>query len=177
MGGNDELIFDGGSFVADAEGRILHQLPLFEEAFAVIDVPSDESARLPDDVPDLDLTSQLERGLVLGIHDYFRKQGLPPGAVIGLSGGIDSAVTAHLAVEALGAEQVVGIAMPGPFSSEHSVTDALALGENLGIDCANGADRGVSTRPIATSSPDYSGPKMTTDSPNRTSNRESVARP
>ena len=134
VGGNDELIFDGGSFVVDAQGRITAQLPLFEEAFEVVDLPPAGAGRLPDDVPDLDRTAQLEGGLVLGIRDYFRKQGLPPGAVIGLSGGIDSAVTAHLAVLALGAEQVLGIAMPGPFSSEHSVDDALALGENLGIE-------------------------------------------
>jgi NAD+ synthetase len=71
---------------------------------------------------------------VLGIRDYFRKQGLPPDAVIGLSGGIDSAVTAHLATRALGPERVLGVAMPGPFSSEHSVRDALALGSALGIE-------------------------------------------
>ncbi len=134
VGGNDELIFDGGSFVVDASGRITAQLPLFEEAFEIVEVPSLDPGRLPDDVPELDRTAQLEAGLVLGIRDYFRKQGLPPGAVIGLSGGIDSAVTAHLAVLALGREQVLGIAMPGPFSSEHSVDDALALGENLGIE-------------------------------------------
>jgi NAD+ synthetase len=73
-------------------------------------------------------------GLVLGIRDYFGKQGLPPGAVVGLSGGIDSAVTAHLAVAALGPEQVLGVAMPSPFSSSHSIEDALALGRNLGIE-------------------------------------------
>ncbi|MCP5058566.1 MAG: NAD+ synthase [bacterium] len=134
VGGNDELIFDGGSFVVGSSGRVLAQLPLFEEAFEIVDVPGTTAGRLPDDVPESDRVSQLERGLVLGIHDYFRKQGLPPGAVIGLSGGIDSAVTAHLAVEALGAKQVVGIAMPGPFSSGHSVDDALTLGERLGID-------------------------------------------
>ncbi len=134
VGGNDELIFDGGSFVVDEEGRVLAQLPLFEEAFEVVELPGSEPGRLPDDVPDLDRVSQLERGLVLGIHDYFRKQGLPHAAVIGLSGGIDSAVTAHLAVEALGADQVLGVAMPGPFSSEHSVDDALGLGGHLGIE-------------------------------------------
>jgi NAD+ synthase (glutamine-hydrolysing) len=71
---------------------------------------------------------------VLGIRDYFRKQKLPPGAVIGLSGGVDSAVTAHLAVQALGADRVLGVLMPGPFSSEHSVADAEALAHNLGIE-------------------------------------------
>jgi NAD+ synthetase len=71
---------------------------------------------------------------VLGVRDYFRKQGLPPGAVLGLSGGIDSAVTAHLAVQALGRERVLGVAMPGPFSSGHSVEDAVELARNLGIE-------------------------------------------
>jgi len=83
--------------------------------------------------PDPERTAQLEGALVLGIRDYFRKQDLPPGAVIGLSGGVDSAVTAHLAVEALGREAVAGVAMPGPFSSPHSLEDALALGRSLGI--------------------------------------------
>jgi NAD+ synthase (glutamine-hydrolysing) len=89
---------------------------------------------LPEEIHDPERAAQLEAGLVLGIRDYFRKQGLPPGAVVGLSGGIDSAVTAHLAVEALGNDRVLGIAMPGPFSSGHSVADALALGECLGIE-------------------------------------------
>jgi NAD+ synthetase len=134
VGGNDELIFDGGSFVSDAEGRILTQLPLFEPAFEIVDVEAEaEGGVEPDDVIDPDHVDQLEAGLVLGIRDYFRKQGLPPGAVVGLSGGIDSAVTAHLAVEALGADQVVGVAMPSPYSSEHSVEDALELGRLLGI--------------------------------------------
>jgi NAD+ synthase (glutamine-hydrolysing) len=143
VGGNDELIFDGGSFVADASGRIRAALPLFEPALAVVDLDAPESGYGPDEVDELQGPAQLEAGLVLGIRDYFRKQGLPPGAVIALSGGIDSAVTAHLAVRALGAEQVLGIAMPGPFSSEHSLEDALALGESLGVEV-----RTVDIRPI-----------------------------
>lgn len=134
VGGNDELIFDGGSFVADANGRIRAALPLFEPALEVVDLALPSSGPLPSEVPELSPVEQLEAGLELGIRDYFRKQGLPPGAVIGLSGGIDSAVTAHLAVRALGADRVLGVAMPGPFSSGHSVTDALALGRNLGIE-------------------------------------------
>jgi NAD+ synthetase len=134
VGGNDELIFDGASFVVDEKGRIRAALPLFEPAFEIVDLHSQAPGQIPEEVADLDRIAELEAGLVLGIRDYFRKQGLPPGAVVGLSGGIDSAVTAHLAVEALGSDRVVGIAMPGPFSSEHSVDDALALGKHLAIE-------------------------------------------
>ena len=134
VGGNDELIFDGGSFLVDAQGRIRASLPLFEPHLAIVDLPGGGPGQLPEEVADPEPVAQLEAGLVLGIRDYFRKQGLPPGAVVGLSGGIDSAVTAHLAVQALGSSSVVGIAMPGPFSSQHSVNDALALGRHLGIE-------------------------------------------
>jgi NAD+ synthase (glutamine-hydrolysing) len=134
VGGNDELIFDGGSFVCDAAGKVMAHLPLFEEAFAVVDL-ADGGARLaPDAVQDPEPVDQLEAGLVTGIRDYFRKQGLPPGAVVGLSGGIDSALTAHLATRALGPARVLGVIMPGPFSSDHSVRDAEELGRLLGIE-------------------------------------------
>jgi len=141
VGGNDELIFDGGSFFVDAQGRIRVSLPLFESALEVIDVDDPPAPLTAIDEP-LG-AAQLEAGLVLGIRDYFRKQQLPPGAVIGLSGGVDSAVTAHLAVQALGADRVLGVLMPGPFSSEHSVTDAEALARHLGIET-----RCVDIRPI-----------------------------
>ena len=134
VGGNDELIFDGGSFATDARGKIIASLPLFESAMTVVDIPGSQEGILPSEVEEGDRITQLEAGLVLGIRDYFLKQNLPPGAVIGLSGGIDSAVTAHLAVEALGAERVTGIAMPGPFSSDHSIRDAAVLAECLGIE-------------------------------------------
>jgi NAD+ synthetase len=134
VGGNDELIFDGGSFAVDASGRFFQTSPLFESCLSVVDVETGGGSLALGDIADPERIAQLEAALALGIQDYFRKQGLPPGAVIGLSGGIDSAVTAHLAVAALGRERVLGIAMPGPFSSGHSVDDALALGENLGIE-------------------------------------------
>jgi NAD+ synthetase len=143
VGGNDELIFDGASFALDGRGRVRAALPLFEPAVEVIDLEAPPLDLAPDEVADPEAVVQLERGLVLGIRDYFRKQGLPPGAVIGLSGGVDSAVTAHLAVEALGAERVLGVLMPGPFSSEHSVADARALARNLGIEA-----RLVDIRPV-----------------------------
>jgi len=130
VGGNDELIFDGGSFVVNAQGEEILSLAHFETDLQIVDL---ENAA-PQPAPVMDPADELERGLVLGIRDYFQKQALPPRAVVGLSGGIDSAVTAHLAVEALGADAVLGILMPGPFSSDHSVDDALCLSRNLGIE-------------------------------------------
>lgn len=130
VGGNDELIFDGSSFVIDATATVVDRLDSFREDFAVVD--PFERGRPPAAAlePDVEL---LERALVLGVRDYLHKLGLH-SAVIGLSGGIDSAVTAHIAERALGAENVLGILMPGPFSSEHSVRDAEELGRNLGIE-------------------------------------------
>ena len=134
VGGNDELVFDGGSCVLDARGRVQAALPLFEPALEVVDLDAPGLDAAPDALEEPGATAQLETGLVLGIRDYFRKQGLPPGAVVGLSGGVDSAVTAHLAAQALGPDRVLGVLMPGPFSSEHSVADAQALAGNLGIE-------------------------------------------
>ncbi|MCR9094709.1 MAG: NAD+ synthase [bacterium] len=133
VGGNDELIFDGGSCVITPNGQVHSALPLFETGLGICELPAGPGTPIGE-VEDLEAVAQLERGLVLGIRDYFLKQNLPPGAVIGLSGGIDSAVTAYLAVEALGADRVLGVAMPGPFSSDHSISDAFRLGELLGIE-------------------------------------------
>ena len=130
VGGNDELVFDGASFVVDAAGRVITRLARFEEDFAMVDaLPIGQwpAGEVEDEV------ELLERALVLGIRDYMHKLGLSR-VVIGLSGGVDSSVTTHLAVRALGPENVVGLLMPGPFSSEHSLTDARALAQNLGID-------------------------------------------
>jgi NAD+ synthase (glutamine-hydrolysing) len=143
VGGNDELVFDGGSFAVDGRGQVRAALPLFDAAFEVVELDAPGPGLAPEEVADPEPTEQLEAGLVLGIRDYFRKQGLPPGAVIGLSGGVDSAVTAWLAVRALGPERVLGVAMPGPFSSPHSLADAEALGRSLGIEV-----RRVDIRPL-----------------------------
>lgn len=142
-GGNDELIFDGGSCVVDRNGHLRAMLPLFEENLTILDLDAPPLDLAPEQVVDMTEIEQLEAGLVLGMRDYFRKQGLPPRAVVGLSGGIDSAVVAHLAVKALGAHNVLGVLMPGPFSSQHSVTDAEVLAKNLGIET-----RVVDIRPI-----------------------------
>jgi NAD+ synthetase len=130
VGGNDDLIFDGASFGVSAAGEIGPRLARFAEDFACVEP---FAAALPTPAPFEDDVELLERALVLGIRGYLHKQGFQR-VVIGLSGGIDSSVTAHLAVEALGAENVLGILMPGPFSSDHSVSDAEALAANLGIE-------------------------------------------
>jgi len=131
VGGNDELIFDGASFAMDASGKVVAQLRAFAEDLAVVDLPglAAQPAPLAEIPPDME---SLRQALVLGIRDYMRKCGFKQ-AVLGLSGGIDSSITACLAVEAVGRENVVGVAMPSRYSSTHSVEDARALAENLGI--------------------------------------------
>jgi NAD+ synthase/NAD+ synthase (glutamine-hydrolysing) len=139
VGGNDELVFDGGSMVLDGRGRVRARAALFEEDLVVVDldgprvdaVLGSEPADLPDDVEGEPLES-LRRALVLGIRDYARKCGFKT-AVIGLSGGIDSALVGALAVDALGARNVTGLALPSRYSSEGSVEDARVLAEGLGI--------------------------------------------
>lgn len=129
VGGNDELVFDGTSFVVDATGRVVHRLARFDEDFAIVDPFETGRPEVGPLEPAIEL---LERALVLGTRDYLHKLDLHR-VVVGLSGGVDSAITAHLAVHALGAENVLGILMPGPFSSEHSIADAKRLAGNLGI--------------------------------------------
>ncbi|HYM62503.1 MAG TPA: NAD+ synthase [Thermoanaerobaculia bacterium] len=128
VGGNDELLFDGSSIVVDAEGRRLYCAPAFEEVGTAVTLDG-PTAGSPLSAPDED---EIGRALILGLRDYIRKCGFKD-VVIGLSGGIDSAVTAALAVEALGAAHVTGLAMPSRYSSPGSVDDARVLAGNLGI--------------------------------------------
>ncbi len=132
VGGQDQLVFDGMSMVVDQFGGYLHVCPQFESSVCLIDLPLSPTAVSVKSIPDIPKATQVFNGLVLGVHDYFRKTGHSK-AVLGLSGGIDSAVTAVIAVEALGPENVLGIAMPSKYSSDHSVSDAQALAENLGM--------------------------------------------
>jgi NAD+ synthase (glutamine-hydrolysing) len=129
VGGNDGIIFDGASIVADADGRIILQAPPFEEFIATVDLECgvDDTRCLPGD----DIET-VHSALVLGIHDYARKNKFTT-AVIGLSGGIDSAVVAALACEALGPENVLSVMMPSPYSSRSSIDDSLELGRRLGM--------------------------------------------
>jgi len=128
VGGNDELIFDGGSLVFDAQGRLLAQGKRFEEDLLVVDL----DAATPIDPPEPPEEEQVFRALTLGLRDYLVKCGFK-SAVLGLSGGIDSAVTACIAVAALGKERVHGVSLPSEFSSPGSLEDARTLAQNLGI--------------------------------------------
>jgi len=129
VGGNDGVIFDGASMISDAQGKIILQAPPFEEFIATVDLDCDVADQrcLPGD----DIET-IRSALVLGIHDYARKNGFTK-AVLGLSGGIDSAVVAALACEALGAENVLSVMMPSPYSSPASVDDSIELGRRLGM--------------------------------------------
>jgi NAD+ synthase (glutamine-hydrolysing) len=128
IGGNDELIFDGASLAFDAKGELVARGKMFQEDFVVVDSAA-SGAVVPPDMPD---NEKVYQGLVLGLRDYLHKCGFK-AAVLGLSGGIDSAVTAVLAVEALGAENVRGISLPSQYSSQGSLDDARILAKHLGI--------------------------------------------
>lgn len=130
IGGNDELVFDGSSKVVCEQGVCRLHLKSFETDAAVVDLNTLPSLP-PSDPPENDLSS-IYQALVLGVRDYAGKTGFRK-AVIGLSGGIDSAVTAAIAADALGPENVTGISLPSRISSQHSQDDARALAENLGI--------------------------------------------
>ncbi|MGI8406938.1 MAG: NAD+ synthase [Actinomycetota bacterium] len=156
VGGQDELVFDGGSAVFDAQGEVIWRGPQFVESFTVVDVPlgeqggaapsetaritridvslrrSNPGAQLPsaEHLPD---AQEVYAALTLSLRDYVRKNGFSK-VVIGLSGGIDSALTAVIAADALGPENVLGVTMPSPFSSGGSVDDSAELAANLGIE-------------------------------------------
>mgnify|MGYP006257986883 FL=1 len=129
VGGNDELIFDGHSMSFDRNGDLITQSSSFQECIEVHDLgdsPIFENQ-------EVERMESLRKALVLGIRDYAGKSGFSKG-LVGLSGGIDSAVTAALAVEALGPGQVIGISLPSSISSGHSKDDARDLADNLGIE-------------------------------------------
>jgi NAD+ synthase (glutamine-hydrolysing) len=153
VGGQDELVFDGSSLVIDPEGEVVARLSQFEETFAVVDVPvgvagktrhpsvrhlpfqlksssADAGAHIADP---LDPPEEVYRALSLSLRDYAHKNGFGK-AVLGLSGGIDSSLTATIAADSLGPDNVLGVAMPSDFSSSHSIEDAKALAANLGIE-------------------------------------------
>lgn len=132
VGAQTEIIFDGGSLVFDADGEMKAEMKYFEEDMQVFDLS--EIVNVRNKYPKADRSADVEQihdALILGIKDYFRKSGFSK-AVLGLSGGIDSAVVCALACSALGAENVMAVLMPSKFSSDHSVQDAIDLVKNFG---------------------------------------------
>jgi len=129
VGGNDGIIFDGASLVTDCRGETILQAPAFEEFVGTIELDCgvrDERCLPGDDI------ETVRRALILGVRDYARKNRFKR-AVLGMSGGIDSAVVAGIACEALGAENILGVMMPSPYSSRGSVDDSVAFGKNFGM--------------------------------------------
>ncbi|MDP6202236.1 MAG: NAD+ synthase [Candidatus Marinimicrobia bacterium] len=129
VGAQDELIFDGQSLAYNENGELIAQGKAFEEEILMVDVKNSQTI----DLIDSRREEKIYNALVLGVKDYFKKTGHTE-AVIGLSGGIDSSLTACIAVDALGIENVHGVSMPSKFSSQHSKDDAKLLSENLGVD-------------------------------------------
>ncbi len=133
VGGQDDLIFDGGSVLADGAGGILGRAKRFEEELKLIKLPLDgPQVRGEPTTAAVNLEEEVYSALVLGTRDYLRKNGFDM-AVVGLSGGIDSSLTATIAADSLGKDNVWGVAMPSRFSSRESVEDAEELARNLGI--------------------------------------------
>jgi NAD+ synthase (glutamine-hydrolysing) len=130
VGGQDELVFDGASMVFDAAGRLVARARQFAEDLLVVEL--DDGTRPPRVEPVLDPVGEVWQALVLGTRDYVRKNGFRE-VVIGLSGGIDSALVTAIAAAAIGPEHVVGVRMPSRYSSPGSLADAAAVAENLGI--------------------------------------------
>lgn len=133
VGGNDELVFDGRSLVFNDRGELVSQGRAYEEDLVIVDLATlsgkTHAMKINDDMEDVE---SIYRTLVLGVRDYVKKCGFKK-VILGLSGGIDSALTAVIAVEALGAENVLGVSMPSPYSSEGSVEDSKKLAKNLGL--------------------------------------------
>jgi NAD+ synthase (glutamine-hydrolysing) len=132
VGGQDELVFDGGSFVLNSDGLVATSMPQFESGIGLLAIDQDGEPELGLIAPSQSMESQAYAALVLGVRDYVHKNGFP-GVIIGLSGGVDSALVLAVAVDALGAEQVRAVMMPSPYTAEMSWVDAQALAHNLGV--------------------------------------------
>lgn len=149
VGAQDDLVFDGGSFALDSNGEVIAKSEQFESSLNIVDIECEIESGSPDLVlsgaikkdkgaartliaPSLSDEQEIWKALVVGLKDYVSKNGFKSVA-LGLSGGIDSALTARLAVDALGKESVYGLLMPSKYSSTHSISDAKELAENLGI--------------------------------------------
>ncbi len=155
VGGNDELLFDGRSIVAGADGAVLGAAAAFREDLRVVDLAAD-AAPAVDPTYDREPLADLFDALVMGVRDYAHKTGFRK-ALLGLSGGIDSALVAVLAAEALGPANVLGVSLPSAISSQHSRDDAAALARNLGIEYRSLGIADVVTAAEATLAPLFAG--------------------
>ncbi len=136
LGGQDELVFDGGSFVMDSQGKVTQQAPAFAEGLFLSEFQIDGDSVTPltgEMVAPLSVEASVYQALVLGVRDYVRKNGFK-GAILGLSGGVDSALTLAIAVDALGADQVEAVMMPSRYTADMSLDDAREEAEILGVD-------------------------------------------
>ena len=147
-GGQDDLVFDGDTIVVDKDGQLLARTPQFDDTLVVVEIDCQKESSTPDVVistddakaasgssviaPRLSDEAEMWQGLVIGLRDYITKNGFK-SVVVGLSGGIDSALVAAIAIDALGAKRVNGVAMPSKYSSDHSVEDAQGLADATGI--------------------------------------------
>jgi NAD+ synthase (glutamine-hydrolysing) len=147
-GGQDDLVFDGDTIVVDKDGQLLARAPQFDDTLVVVEIDCQKESSTPDVVISTDATTptsssaeiaprlgdeaEMWQGLVIGLRDYITKNGFK-SVVVGLSGGIDSALVAAIAIDALGAKRVNGVAMPSKYSSDHSVEDAQGLADATGI--------------------------------------------
>ena len=157
VGGQDELVFDGSSMVVDAAGKMLARAPQFATGLTVVELDLAGTTNAQTTVaPISSRYEEMYGALVLGTRDYVRKNKFTD-VVIGLSGGIDSSIVAALAVEALGAEHVHGVAMPSRYSSDGSQTDAYALADALGIDCQTISIEPVFEAYLAMLAPSFAG--------------------
>ncbi len=134
VGGQDELVFDGLSFALNADGRLAAQAPAFEEALFVVELAQDGAPTFAVGTtpPEQSIEEQLYAALVLGTRDYIGKNGFP-GVLLGLSGGVDSALTLAVAVDALGAQRVRAVMMPSPYTADISLVDARDMVSRLGV--------------------------------------------
>lgn len=132
VGGQDELVFDGGSFALNADGLVATSMPQFESGIGLVHIGRDAQPALGTIAKSTSLESQAYAALVLGVRDYVQKNGFP-GAIIGLSGGVDSALVLTVAVDALGADRVRAVMMPSPYTADISWIDAKALASNLNV--------------------------------------------
>jgi NAD+ synthetase len=131
VGGQDELVFDGASFVMDGKGHLVHQMPAFEESLRLVELEN-AVPQAGEIEPEHSLEESVYRALCLGVKDYVGKNGFP-GVVLGLSGGIDSALVLAVAVDALGPDKVRAVMMPSQFTADISLQDAEAMATTLGV--------------------------------------------